>query len=379
MENTMGHLAEYPRPRNILSMEHIILHSYSADGDSCARRLPESIRKCSNNSAWICAILLAVLAMHSNAIGQVSEAANKKPKPFTNRVLKVYRLKYAKSEFVANFIPRHIAFSLGKEDAGGVQVISEPRTNSVFIEGSDEDHAIAGSVISEIDSPIESDGDNLISEIVKFGLDSPLLKNNGKLIRDITEQSRVGIAFESSIGLVILRGPQNDVKAIQNFLSEVEKTAQTEPVQKSNSKLLRFVWLASNANATDLKPLDPSMSDIAKKLERLDIRDVRVVGQLLTRSKIDADQSKFQSGGQVSLMTRPLKFNVNGRIQSTKSVGADIANTDIRIDVSDIAEDKLLSSIGVDVVLEMNKTVILASTPIDGKQMVFLVQMLDAE
>lgn len=289
------------------------------------------------------------------------------PQAANKDLLKMYRLKYTKSESALETIKR-----LGFQG----QFADDSRTNSLVISASPSVHKEIAELLTEIDEQ-ETDGD--VTQILL----SRDVEPSETLLSKFAEMSGVQAAFDKDTGLFMIKGSKAEVEQATKFIEELRAQAQMDRDQNSLSRsyALRLLWLSNDPVEDSRNPFepDPALKRSIQKLSELGFANMKVKMHLLGRCDMIQDLAECKiSGSQPANGSSRRNMIVQGML--TGSSGMINGKLSLEVAIVDPNAESIeenSTTVEVAINLEPKKYYILAASPVGGYQSAFVVQLID--
>ncbi|MFK7818504.1 MAG: secretin N-terminal domain-containing protein [Planctomycetaceae bacterium] len=297
-------------------------------------------------------LTLACILSAAPSSPQIAAAENRPERTLKAQEVKVFYLKNAEASEAARTIA---ALGMNK-----ISFAVDARTNSLIATGSVNDMKMMEQVLMQLD--VGNSTESTEDELRVFRLNSNAELIEEKLERLMKNRKLRTVVDEKTNSLIV--SASSDAQKQVTKLLEVLDKAVAKP-QASTVKL-RVVWLMTGNEGTpptdDLKP-------VVRSLERLGIKDLKVVTQSLVN--VSEIRSAFDVSGSVGEEERT--FRVSGE-------RGDGSEGPIRLDMSIEAQpkgQKRPATIEAAVTLTPGQTAVLGVTQTRTANSAFVVQLVE--
>lgn len=199
-------------------------------------------------------------------------------------------------------------------------------------------------------------------------LQEKLDRNCVNFLQQYASMENVQLAVQPDSGLLLVDGRPEQVAMLKTLIQQLQvrsaTAAETRPV------LVRLLWLREGVDSdTELE----EVARINKQMSRLGIKNLGVVGQLACRCDLKtAESSSFSIKGTDTLETSTAQLKVAGSLRPLENSSA----IEGKLMISVSSEDAEPIEFEVDANLKLDRMVVLASSPYQGRPSVFVVQLL---
>lgn len=264
----------------------------------------------------------------------------------------------------------------------GSRASFDRKLNRVIVLASEEAHAMVEAVLQQIDQQGSSPNRKVTSVVNKESL--PISsKGDLKLAVGAAKQSEVDFEYVEELDVAVVRGSQEAVNEFVNSMAQIRSALAQQKVSEAQTAAkrthaIRIVWLASGEEVLDTN--SSKLDAIRKRAEQFGIRNLAQVGQLIASSRTEKDSpASFTVGGTAILNEVPFELMAEG---SLAAIDDDETAFTIRLSIGAAPIGRnpqgaaRATVVDVDMQLGAGKPVILAAVPIDGKQSVFVVEIV---
>lgn len=321
------------------------------------------------------AICVASISLQSMAQAQSTPPFNqnqpKLPDAKENKII-VFACKHMQ----ASEAQKTLQIFLGSDP--GHRVVADVRTNSLLVSGSDEQLKKCEALLQIIDQASVAPTED--AELLD--LQREFLKNNKGMISSFAESLGVTFALDEELGLVMLKGKQEEVKKIQKFIEDLKALGKgkSESAIKPVSLAIQVLWLTNSPLPPEVvTEADPKLQPIIDRLGKQGIKNLAVAMQLIARcDPSPGTPGKCKVSGSVDLKDHSQELFVDASFSQLQSAQVFNGHIEIRAARTPVAAGVVSrSSVQVDVNLVPGKYYVLSSTPVGDHHSAFVVHLLD--
>ena len=313
-------------------------------------------------------VLLLVIC--STAQAQVATEQTSRQSAQQPAVVEVIYLKYLKSTVAEKMLKE-----LGVEG----KIVADTRLNAVVVSAQDDNLKKIKAYIEKIDTAAQDNEVTAVYETDAF----QQLASGGELVKQIADASGVNVAFDQELGIVMIKGPKEEVSRTTKIIEQIQQLADSKKSQKRQAESLavRVLWLSNDPSEDSRNPMEPDaeLKKSIAKLAELGFPNMKLKLQVLGRCDVTDGESLSQIEGSATTvgarrtLSAQAKLShtdgspMNGRFNLEASF-TDLSSTEVSTDTA---------SVEVTVNLVLKKYYILSATPVGGYQTAFVVQLVD--
>lgn len=323
-----------------------------------------------------CAVtLLAVCPLvASAAVLQIGNPQQQKEKPETK--VRVIALKHAELSVVMKYL-EHFLTAKDKRP----RWFSDPRTNSIIVNGTEEEVEHLEKLVKTFDVPTPSKSDSPASFELQIYSVEQFDSNIYNIVRTAVARKCI-ISYDRPNKKIMVYGSPDSHALLKNFLRSYEK-ATAENKTKETATNIRLYWLVSSDK--DGGELPDELSDVVRELEKLKIGNLRVATLM---NIVATDQFKISGSSQIDeeitlefegyldtdssqeRRTAEIKIRAQRVVEKTeKNVGGAISTS----------RTESLGHLSTTVNAPLGHFIVLGTTSIQKRSSVFVLQFLPAK
>ena len=202
------------------------------------------------------------------------------------KVLQVYPLKHAKA--------RRIASTLRNVMGKAIRVADNEESSAILVLATKDQHASVQEILPLLDQPAKA----ARRKTMIFPSTS---RTMNKILHTIFRDQGVRIALDPTSDSIIMQGTDEELKAAENIIEEIEKIAnkpeEPQPQEKPQSFLLTFYFVKSGVEEQDDRtPLPKILERVEKALARSGLQNLSLMAPLSIRTQ---ENSEFRALGSL--------------------------------------------------------------------------------
>lgn len=299
------------------------------------------------------------------------------PKPSEVRI---FHLKYLLATEAAD-----VAMKIMDNSVGQLKIAPDERSNSLIVSGTNESLKMLEAILEQLDSQgVTAKGRQTVRKY--------------KVRKDISLAHRVLMTLlkdtdarmeESGDSIIVFAtdDAHNKIEAILSELSSKENALAAE------NYYIHLVWIVSEGKATkewSLNEIPPSLRPLVdlKLAPRLGLKSPKMVGQLLVRTTLNGESAEVNASGSGELsdntsfellcdanMTK-LENGVTLRLDLNSTISGRRSTTPGGVPIIGQQQQRsAVNNLGTTITLKLDHPVCLGTTPTNGVNSVFLIQV----
>lgn len=277
--------------------------------------------------------------------------------------IRVFSIRHADARYVASSMMQLLANS-------GLNVVADSGSNSIVVQMKQSQTEKVRSLVEILDRPKTV---NPASSLVQ--LDTELSASQFDLLKAWANMNRLNIATAVENRLLLVdTNSEDELSQLNTFL----KTLQTSPTPKvatPQSYLVRLLWLRESADS-DSQP-NEVIQRIGKQLEAIGMSSLQLDTQLACRCDLSKNKGSMFSASTSAGTEGAPSVNFEGMLNHSDSENG--IQGEITIQVKSPNQQNETMQFQLQANLVANKYIVLASSPYQGRDSVFVVQLVPSE
>ncbi len=250
-----------------------------------------------------------------------------------------------------------------------VNVIEDPRTNSLLVSGGAKEIARVRAILSKIDIADQEEAAASPERLSVFPLRflEPDKTLQQALQMVVQGKGQGNFTVDPMRKAVIIWGDENTHRSLTELLQRLE--VQSQDHQKTNQPevdvQVRLAWLVNAPASKDAQPVPPDLKEVLPGLGKLGIDRPHLAAQTLINVR---PNTRFQAKGMVPEYN--CEFSVTGMFRNQKE------KPELQIGIRAIRVKEEICRLETEISAPLGHLVVLGMTPVEGATSVFVVQIL---
>ncbi|HBE66618.1 MAG TPA: hypothetical protein DDW52_00580 [Planctomycetaceae bacterium] len=282
-----------------------------------------------------------------------------------------YELRYAAADEASNLL----SGVMRQQRGSSLRISSDNRLNRLFVYGNQTHHKDIQELLNEIDAPKKS-GE---SKVLKFDHTEKNASSWARILMGAANDIGVDLEIMPEMDIAVVRGTEQAVNSFTGSAAQLLKSVDgvsSEAPGVEQDMVVSCVWFVTAEEASELPE---RYRAIAGRASQFGLSNLKLVSQLMARAQVSSTvTSSFQVGGKVEgdyqfECEGDIGAGTNGqvRLNVNLQVRESAANANPRVGARPTT-----SQAHVQMQVTPGKPTIIASTPVEGMQSLFVIEVL---